>query len=76
MSKCKICGSAGLFNCAKCHYATYCGKECQKIDWRTHKIMCSETLIESKKELPKGYSEVPMENRQHLIDFLKRKYNT
>jgi MYND finger len=26
--------------CANCHETSYCGKECQKADWKTHKQRC------------------------------------
>ncbi|XP_015768883.1 PREDICTED: uncharacterized protein LOC107347465 isoform X2 [Acropora digitifera] len=29
-----------LLKCPKCHIATYCGKECQKKHWPTHRALC------------------------------------
>ena len=38
---CKICHSTkGLKSCSKCKRILYCSKNCQKIDWRTHKSEC------------------------------------
>lgn len=38
---CKICHSTlGLKSCSKCRRTFYCSKNCQKIDWRTHKSEC------------------------------------
>ena len=31
-----------LKKCTGCHVANYCGKECQKKDWTTHKMSHSE----------------------------------
>ena len=38
---CKICHSTkSLKSCSKCRRTFYCSKNCQKIDWRTHKSEC------------------------------------
>lgn len=33
-----------LLKCAGCKQASYCGKECQKMDWKTHKHLCQGSL--------------------------------
>lgn len=40
---CKVClGTPKVpLRCTRCHHATYCGKHCQKYDWKTHKHQCS-----------------------------------
>ncbi len=30
--------------CARCKTAIYCGRECQKKDWATHKVVCIEPI--------------------------------
>ncbi|KAI9001491.1 ankyrin [Trametes punicea] len=39
---CATCGKADvqLKWCAKCHTTWYCSKECQKLDWPSHKQVC------------------------------------
>ncbi len=37
---CTICGSPTKSRCAQCHSVSYCGKECQSKDWKTHKPTC------------------------------------
>ena len=34
--------------CARCHFATYCGRGCQALDWPAHKAFCNETVAEDK----------------------------
>ena len=34
------CGNAAIFRCSSCHSAAYCSKECQKGDWKEHKVEC------------------------------------
>ena len=45
--KCLNCGickkSAFLKRCAACHIAIYCSKECQRDDWKRHKLDCTGT---------------------------------
>lgn len=33
-------GGTVLMQCAKCRKQMYCGRECQKKDWREHKLVC------------------------------------
>jgi len=37
---CVICGKAGAAKCSGCQTVSYCGKECQRIDWKRHKPAC------------------------------------
>ena len=41
---CQCCHKAGenLMFCGKCKNARYCDRECQRIDWETHKKECRE----------------------------------
>lgn len=46
IEKCRYCpnttGDDGkaLLRCTRCRCAMYCSKECQKADWKAHKILC------------------------------------
>lgn len=38
---CVKCGKKdNLMACAKCKTTQYCGRECQKADWKLHKVLC------------------------------------
>ncbi|KAI0270585.1 hypothetical protein BC834DRAFT_521305 [Gloeopeniophorella convolvens] len=38
---CGVCGKTGsLKYCAACHTARYCSPECQRSDWKKHKLSC------------------------------------
>lgn len=40
---CDHCGQSGFTKlCARCCVAQYCGKECQKMDWESHRKVCKE----------------------------------
>ena len=41
MSECAYCHTReGKFRCSGCKRMMYCGKQCQKDDWKTHKSQC------------------------------------
>ena len=41
-TECSICGFEGkIMFCAKCETISYCSQQCQKIDWPSHKSLCS-----------------------------------
>ena len=35
-----FCGKDGISKCSKCKGKFYCSKECQRLDWSTHKKIC------------------------------------
>ncbi|KAJ4366120.1 hypothetical protein N0V83_007755 [Neocucurbitaria cava] len=51
---------ASLKACAKCKTTQYCGRDCQKADWKTHKKICaknaSEAFVEANAEHSNTYS--------------------
>lgn len=40
-NKCDYCGQISTTMQCPCKNARYCGKSCQKGDWKSHKISCS-----------------------------------
>jgi hypothetical protein len=38
-----------LMACAKCRQAFYCSKECQKADWKKHKLQCNPATSKDRK---------------------------
>lgn len=49
---------ASLLNCAKCRSTQYCNKECQRKDWKMHKLICGEP--KDAPETPTGNSTNPL----------------
>lgn len=43
---CKICKKASGVKVCKCQKAFYCSRNCQKIDWTTHRTDCCYKLVE------------------------------
>ena len=36
------CQNDGRFHCSRCKVVSYCSHQCQKVDWKTHKLSCTE----------------------------------
>lgn len=41
---CRICGNAVGIKVCRCKTAYYCSKDCQKIDWKSHKTDCFQLV--------------------------------
>eukprot|EP00599_Poterioochromonas_sp_BG-1_P008781 CAMPEP_0173145884 /NCGR_PEP_ID=MMETSP1105-20130129/8158_1 /TAXON_ID=2985 /ORGANISM="Ochromonas sp., Strain BG-1" /LENGTH=117 /DNA_ID=CAMNT_0014059969 /DNA_START=153 /DNA_END=506 /DNA_ORIENTATION=- len=54
---------ATLSECAACHDARYCSRDCQKAHWPNHKARC--------KEVRKELEQKEQNNQQKLLDALK-----
>lgn len=39
-STCAVCGLAARSHCSRCQLVHYCGRDCQRTEWRTHKSQC------------------------------------
>jgi hypothetical protein len=69
-----LCGAdarcAKLQNCAACRVVNYCGKVCQKADWRRHKAEC-KPRTELKQLAAEGgvmsFGTVPEERARRLV---------
>jgi hypothetical protein len=53
--RCNACGkqkgsnsSLKLFDCSRCKTVAYCGRDCQKVDWKTHKQECASATTTAK----------------------------
>lgn len=37
---CNVCGKPGTFECSRCRKVVYCSSECQRADWKDHRVAC------------------------------------
>ena len=50
--RCAVCGASSgeLLLCSGCHGVRYCGRDCQKADWRAHKAACRRVQDEQRQQ--------------------------
>ena len=50
---CFHCGKADpkLLSCAACHHARYCDRDCQRKDWKRHKLACKAAVAAEKRRV-------------------------
>lgn len=53
---CRNCNKLGtdFSSCSRCKTTFYCSRECQKADWKAHKLSCVRQTKEMKKEMKSG----------------------
>eukprot|EP00164_Ancoracysta_twista_P014374 GFYU01023391.1.p1 GENE.GFYU01023391.1~~GFYU01023391.1.p1 ORF type:complete len:225 (-),score=28.75 GFYU01023391.1:36-710(-) len=44
---CTVCASQAKSRCGNCKGVAYCGAECQKVDWKLHKLQCKRLKAEA-----------------------------
>ncbi|KAH8110205.1 hypothetical protein DFH11DRAFT_1622833 [Phellopilus nigrolimitatus] len=57
-SGCVVCGSSRGNKCSQCHSVVYCGKLCQKQDWKSHKQFCKALSSESWEDIRLSFPEL------------------
>lgn len=59
---CSVCGSLcdKIAKCSACEVVTYCGTECQKKDWKTHKKQCATILEKPLEYFVSTYDETKL----------------
>jgi hypothetical protein len=55
---CSICSQQASNVCQSCHCSRYCSKDCQKLDWPSHKLICKAFKDASDPPSPDHYRGV------------------
>jgi len=66
---CERCGAPSAFFCARCSAARYCGRDCQRAAWPSHKLDCfapetrarQQALSEQMQQLLGAFGDVPLD---------------
>lgn len=51
---CAVCSGPGQARCSRCTTVTYCGPECQRLDWQQHKAACCARSLRPQESLSDG----------------------
>ncbi|OTA69651.1 hypothetical protein K449DRAFT_98699 [Hypoxylon sp. EC38] len=49
---CAVCWKEGASACTRCKSCHYCSKECQKNDWKSHRLLCHLVATEPERPMP------------------------
>jgi len=55
-----------LLTCSRCKLTYYCSKECQKLDWKRHKLLCVP--------VDKAFKKTADSGRQSISNFIQKNY--
>ncbi|KAI9652820.1 MAG: hypothetical protein M1831_006345 [Alyxoria varia] len=67
---CAICSEKQAKRCNKCKSISYCSKECQTADWKSHKLVCNQFACMKERPNPSlklGIKFLPEEGNPILI---------
>jgi hypothetical protein len=63
---------ADILRCSRCKVAKYCGKDCQVIHWRTHKVFCNSAVMNAKQIKSYGGSDEDV-LQQNASDYIENR---
>jgi hypothetical protein len=72
---CRICGNATGIKVCKCQKAYYCSKNCQKIDWKTHKSDCYKLVDHPQKSSTQLSNNSANENASQSVHLHQQPYD-
>ncbi|KAI1470047.1 uncharacterized protein F4812DRAFT_457444 [Daldinia caldariorum] len=52
LNQCVVCWKGGGQLCGSCKSCHYCSKECQKSDWKSHKLLCKAIVTQPERPSP------------------------
>lgn len=52
---CTVCWRPATDLCGRCKQVRYCGRSCQRDDWKTHKVFCGADAFPAKSPTVKSY---------------------
>lgn len=63
---CRVCGKAGSATCTRCGTAVYCGRECQKKDWKAHKRVCGKAPAPEAPEAVMAFADMDVGTKRAI----------
>ena len=66
--KCSNCGKEASNRCSRCKSEWYCGKDCQKLRWKSHKEYCAKLANLEKENEPIQRNKNKNENENNLVE--------
>ena len=70
MAECEVCKEPARSRCSKCKTVSYCSREHQKHDWKSHRSVCfrNESQCESSEE-ERGKESIPESKRPENLPY-------
>lgn len=55
IQECSVCKGGANLRCGRCKKTAYCSKSCQTSDWKSHKIICGQVVLERVESVRANY---------------------
>lgn len=62
LGPCIVCGQPGQAQCSRCHAVDYCGADCQRNDWKSHKAVCGKSSHQQAASAAKASTTIAQAN--------------
>jgi len=75
--RCSCCNklpshNATLLVCSGCRSVQYCNSDCQRKDWKTHKLTCKQKQKSSENEIAAAINAVQKKQEKHVLDTIQK----
>jgi transcription elongation factor Elf1 len=72
LGTCGFCGSEAKVKCSRCKSTFYCDRNCQKRDWKIHKIACGQVQQSTDVKIVEPLDAVDVSNLELKVELREK----